>query len=160
MIHTSQQQKLDQRFLCMQAVAGFLPHYGAWVVKQRMADFFTTVSRQAVQEQHIGLGAVEQRFAHLETGKVGFTLGLFLLLAHRGPYIGGDQVSLGNRLGGVVQQSDTITRRSQQVSIRLVALRAAHSQLEVELTCSVDPRVAHIIAVANPYRSASPYAAT
>ena len=45
-----EQQKLQQRFLRMQAVFRFIPNHSIFVIQHIFRDFFTAVRRQAVHE--------------------------------------------------------------------------------------------------------------
>ena len=102
---------------------------------------------------------IKHRFGYLEASEIRLTFGLFFFLAHGGPDIGGDQVGVFDRCLRVMQQCYLVTSGRHDVGAWLVAFRAAYAQMKTELTGRIDPGVAHVIAITNPYCRASLYTA-
>src|SRR5262249_2710252 len=89
---TRDEQILQQRLLRVQPVAGFLPDDRARVLEQIVADFFAAMRRQAVHEERIRARAVEQPLIDLVALEALEPARPFLLVPHRRPDVGHDQM--------------------------------------------------------------------
>ena len=90
--------------------------------------------------------------AHREPGERALALFLLLLLAHRRPDVGVDDVraraaSIGSRSNADLRR---LLRASEQMIGRLVAFGTREVEVEAESVRRVDPRVRHVVAVADP----------
>ena len=99
-------QKFKQGFLGVQTVFRFLPDHALWPVDYIGGHFLAAVSRQAVHENRILVGAGHQLGIDLEPGENLFALALFLFLAHAGPHVGDYQVRAFGSFKRVFKQGD------------------------------------------------------
>jgi hypothetical protein len=74
----------------------------------------------------------------------------FSLVAHAGPHVGGDQVGAAAGVERMLVHRAGIAADAGHVRIQLVAERRAHVQLEAQDVGGLQPRVGHVVAVADP----------
>lgn len=87
-------QPFQQRLLQVQPVLGLVPGSGLGAVQDLAGDFLSPVGRQAVQDDGIGPGVLQESAVHLVGGKDLFSRLSLSLLSHRGPDVGIDNVGL------------------------------------------------------------------
>src|SRR5471032_1919391 len=151
MIEFAEQQIFHQRLLDVQSVFGFVPHYALRPVDHLSAHFLAPVAREAVHEEGVWMSARHHLRVDAPVSE-GF-LAHFVLgfETHAGPDVGRDEVGAG---AGVVRIGEFfIERRAvgrHQRMIERVAWRRGQAQFEAENLCSFDPRVQHVVRVADP----------
>ena len=96
--------------------------------------------------------ALHQRRRHGVAGERALALLLLLLLPHRRPHVGVDDVRALRRFHRIADDADLrdLLRAREQMVGRLVAFRTGEVEVEAEAIRGVDPRVRHVVAVADP----------
>ena len=134
----------------MQPVLRLVPHHRLGPIDNRVGDLLAAVGRKAVQEERIRGGPRHQGVVDLEGGEEGAAALLLLLLTHAGPDVRGNQVGALGRLQRIAKHRAAVRGGSQQIRVRLVALRTGDMQLEVQEPGRLQIGLAHIVAVADP----------
>ena len=101
----------EDGLLRVQAVLGLIEDDGSFALEGLVADFLTTMCGQVVHEDGARGGGAEQVASDLETAECLASGQRLLLLAHRGPDIGVNDVSaLDGRLRIIYQDYDAAAR--------------------------------------------------
>ena len=114
-----------------------------------------------MQEDGVGIGERHQRIVHHEAVEHLDALVGLVFLPHRRPDVRVDHVRVAHGLTGITHQRDIRplgARDFQHDGVGLIAFRAGQPQREVEPLRGLDPRVRHVVAVADP-RNALPLVA-
>ncbi len=90
----------------MESVFGFVPHDALRAVDHLGIHFVPAVGGEAVDEDRVVLGEAHEFLRHLVGREVAKPLELFVLLAHRDPGVGDDDVCAGGSLVGVGVERD------------------------------------------------------
>ena len=108
--------------------------------------------RQAVEKDRIGFGHGHQCLINLERGhRRQLVVGMFL--PHRNPGIGDEHIRTGSGLRSRIEQIDpraALTRLFDPVHLRLITLRRADADVELEQPRRLENRMEHIVAIAQP----------
>src|SRR5438270_1317340 len=143
-------------FLHMQAVLSLLEHAGIRRVDYLIRNLVSTVSRQAVEEDRVRLGAAEQAFVHLERQEnLASSVG-FALLTHARPNIGIDHVGPTCSLYWIVGQCavpasehGAFARPEDSVLLGLVTGRSGDPDVCTQLRAGEHQGMCHVIPVAD-----------
>ena len=137
--------------LHVQAILGFVENDRLRSVDDLTGDLFATVGGETVHDDGVTFrdvhgGAVDLiRTEHLAP------LGRFVLLTHAGPDVGIDRIRTTQCFGGIARDDEigaACTRVAHDGRIRLVTGGTGDREREAVVDGSVDPRVGHVVAVA------------
>ncbi len=136
----------------MQAILGFVPHDALWSVEHLGGHFLTAMRGKTVQEDGMRCCAGHQRGVDLIQRKCESAVCLLFFLPHGCPDIGRDHVGASGGLTRVAHEMH-LSRgqtRLQEAGVRVVALRARKIQPEAKMGRRFDPRIGHVVPIADP----------
>src|SRR2546423_2987930 len=119
-------ERSHDRLLNVEAILGFVPDAALWSLDDVGGHFLAAVRRQAVEKDRLLRRALHELRVDGEAGEGAGALLLLLLLSHRRPDVGVDDVGAVGRLQRVAHDTHLrrLLRALEQVVGRLVALRA------------------------------------
>ena len=133
----------------MQAVTRLLEGDGARILEEVLGDLFSPVRGEAVHEEHIVFGVIEQALVHLEALKAAQAKELLIFMAHGGPHVRDDEI--GVCYGGfrVVAEGRAIAVALKPFRVGLEAPGAGHGQVKLIDVGRDHVALAHVEAIAN-----------
>src|SRR5690606_23387061 len=147
----TEQEELHECLLDVQAVFGFVPDDALRAVDHIASHFFTTVCRQAVHEDGVGVGHGHHFGVYTPVGEGLAALFVLGLETHAGPDVGGDQVRATGGFHGIVELAQNIgSNLSGALGVELVAPGRGDVQGETEKLRRLQPSVGHVVGVADP----------
>ena len=144
------QQPHHHGLLRVEAILGLVEHDRLRPIDDLVGDFLAAMRGQAVHHERVARGALEHRLVQLKFLEVAPPLRRFLLLAHRGPGVGVNDVGIFDGFGGIVGDDAELfaPHPLDEIFLRLISRRTRDPQLEPAERRRLDPALRHIESIA------------
>ena len=145
----------------MNAVFGLVPHTRLRPIHHRIDNLVAAVRGQAMEKDRIALGTRHQSLVDL-IGRHRRNLVVCVILPHRHPGVGDDQIGARDRLARVARDLDADALgagRFDEARVGFIALRYARADVKAEQAGCLDQRRKDIVAVAEIVPSVRPWKA-